>query len=114
MSDKTASGDSQGWMARLALRFTAWAEKWFPDAYIFAAIAVVVVAATAMLNGATAPTEVARTFGNGFWSTIVFSMQMAFVAITGYVIASSPGREADHPPGRPAEDRPGCRRRYQR
>ncbi|RVT95574.1 short-chain fatty acid transporter [Rhodovarius crocodyli] len=89
MSDKTASGDGQGWMARLALRFTAWAEKWFPDAYIFAAIAVIVVAAAAMLNGA-APTEVARTFGNGFWSLIVFSMQMAFVAITGYVIASSP------------------------
>lgn len=37
-------------LARLGLRFTAWAEKWFPDAYVFAALAVVVVAVAAMVN----------------------------------------------------------------
>ena len=76
-------------MARLALRFTDWAENWFPDAYIFAAIALIVVTAAALLNGA-APSVVAKSFGDGFWSLIIFSMQMAFVAITGYVVASSP------------------------
>jgi short-chain fatty acids transporter len=76
-------------MARLALRFTAWAETWFPDTFVFAAIGVVVVAAAAMLNGSS-PVAVTKAFGDGFWSLIVFSMQMAFVAITGYVVATSP------------------------
>ena len=33
-----------GTLERLGIRFTAWAERWFPDAFIFVAIAVVVVA----------------------------------------------------------------------
>lgn len=76
-------------MARVAVAFTAWAEKWFPDAFVFVAIAVVVVAAAAMINGAT-PMSVSIAFGGGFWSLITFTMQMAFVAIGGYVVATSP------------------------
>ena len=76
-------------MARVAVAFTAWAEKWFPDAFVFVAIAVVVVAAAAMINGAT-PISVSIAFGGGFWSLITFTMQMAFVAIGGYVVATSP------------------------
>jgi len=79
----------QSGMARLALRFTAWAETWFPDTFVFAAIGVVVVAVAALVNGSS-PVAVTKAFGDGFWSLIVFSMQMAFVAITGYVVATSP------------------------
>lgn len=78
-----------GLLSRLGLRFTAWAERWFPDAYVFAAIAAVVVAVAAMLNGSS-PLVVAKSFGDGFWSLIVFTMQMALVAIGGYVVATSP------------------------
>ena len=85
------AGDSaeQGYMARLALGFTAWAEKWFPDSFIFVAVALVIVAGGAMVNGA-GPMAVSKQFGLGFWSLIPFTMQMAFVAISGYVVASSP------------------------
>jgi short-chain fatty acids transporter len=76
-------------LARIAVAFTAWAERWFPDAFVFVAIAVVVVALAAMANGAT-PAAVSIAFGNGFWSLITFTMQMAFVAIGGYVVATSP------------------------
>jgi short-chain fatty acids transporter len=79
----------ESYLARLALRFTEWAEKWFPDAYIFAAIATIIVACAALLNGAT-PTSVAKSFGDGFWSLIPFTMQMAFIVIGGYVVATSP------------------------
>ena len=78
-----------GQMARLALRFTRWAETWFPDSYVFVALALVVVAAGAMLNGSS-PFAVAKSFGDGFWTLIIFTMQMSFVCITGYVVASSP------------------------
>jgi len=76
-------------LAGLGLKFTAWAEKWFPDAYIFAALALAVVAIGAMANGA-APLVVAKAFGDGFWSLIVFSLQMVLVAVGGYVVATSP------------------------
>ena len=32
---------------------------------------------------------VSQAFGDGFWSLITFTMQMAFVAIGGYVVATS-------------------------
>ena len=79
----------EGILARTALGFTSWAERWFPDAYIFAALAVILVSAAALVNGAT-PLAVAKSFGDGFWTLITFTMQMAFVVISGYVVAMSP------------------------
>ncbi|HUB88844.1 MAG TPA: TIGR00366 family protein, partial [Dyella sp.] len=76
-------------MARAALRSAAWAERWFPDAWVFAALGVIVVAAAVLAFGATPATTV-NAFGDGFWSLIPFTMQMAFVVIGGYVLASAP------------------------
>ena len=39
--------EKEGGLVRIAIAFTAWAERWFPDAFIFVAIAVVVVALAA-------------------------------------------------------------------
>lgn len=80
---------SEGPLARLALRFAAWSERWFPDPFVFVAIAVVVVAIAAMLNGAPA-WSVAKSFGDGFWSLITFTMQQVMVVVSGFVIATSP------------------------
>jgi short-chain fatty acids transporter len=76
-------------LARTALRLSAWAERWFPDAYVFAALAVVIVALAALALRAS-PTDVAVAFGEGFWSLIPFTMQMAFIVIGGYVVATAP------------------------
>ncbi|MEO6926771.1 MAG: TIGR00366 family protein, partial [Rhodanobacter sp.] len=78
-----------GWMARAALRSAAWSERWFPDAWVFAALGVLVVAVLALAFGAT-PTTTADAFGHGFWSLIPFTMQMVFVVIGGYVLATAP------------------------
>ncbi|MCP2055221.1 UNVERIFIED_ORG: short-chain fatty acids transporter [Pseudomonas fluorescens] len=75
--------------ARFALRCSNFAERWFPDSWVFAALAVIIVAVATLGMGA-APTEAAKAFGDGFWSLIPFTMQMAFVVIGGYVVASSP------------------------
>src|SRR6201991_3068162 len=76
-------------LARFALRCTAWAERWFPDAWVFAALAVIVVALAALGMGAS-PVSTVTAFGDGFWSLIPFTMQMAFVVIGGYVVATAP------------------------
>jgi short-chain fatty acids transporter len=76
-------------LVRLALRLSNWAERWFPDAYVFAALAVVIVSVAALAARA-APQDVAVAFGDGFWSLIPFTMQMAFIVIGGYVVATAP------------------------
>src|SRR5687768_16173842 len=72
-----------------ALRCCAWSERWIPDAYVFAALAVVIVAVAALALGAS-PGSTAQAFGDGFWSLIPFTMQMSFIILGGYVVASSP------------------------
>jgi len=81
--------EQQGVLARMAIAFTEWAEKWFPDAFVFVVLAVLAVALGNLATGAT-PAAIAKGFGAGFWTLIPFTMQMAMVAITGYVVASSP------------------------
>ncbi|AEE65916.1 short-chain fatty acids transporter [Bordetella pertussis] len=76
-------------MERFSQAMVAWAEKWFPDAYVFVVVACAVVALGAVLHGGD-PLAVSKAFGEGFWSIIPFTMQMAMVAITGYVLALSP------------------------
>jgi len=73
----------------LAAKVTNWAERWFPDSYIFAILAVVIVTIGCLFAGVT-PHALATSFGEGYWSLIPFTMQMAIVVISGYVVASSP------------------------
>ena len=77
------------WPVRAALRCAAFAERWFPDAYVFAVLGVVIVAVAAVGFGA-APADTAARFGEGYWSLIPFTMQMVFVVIGGYVVATAP------------------------
>ena len=87
--DAGAANPQTGTLEKLAAAVTRWSERWFPDAYIFAAIAVVVVGLGAMASGASVK-AVGISFGDGFWSLIPITMQMAVVAISGYVVAASP------------------------
>lgn len=85
----TAPDRSGSALARFALRSCDWSERWFPDAYVFAVLAVAIVALGALAIGA-GPAAVAASFGDGFWSLIPFTMQMSFIIIGGYVTADSP------------------------
>src|SRR4249919_1909929 len=89
MAAPTDAATRAAWPSRLALRCADWAERWFPDAYVFAALGVAIVALAALGFGAT-PRATAEAFGKGYWSLIPFTMQMVFVVIGGYVLASAP------------------------
>ena len=84
-----ADTTEQGLMARLGAALADWSERWFPDAYVFAAIAVVIVCVAALAMKRT-PTQISQDFGKSFWNLIPFTMQMAFVVIGGYIVAVSP------------------------
>jgi short-chain fatty acids transporter len=87
---------AEGRLARLALAFTDWSERWIPDAYVFALVATALVVGAAWLallpaHGALgAAREAAATWGGGFWELLPFTLQMALVIITGYVLATTP------------------------
>ncbi len=83
-----AGQEKEGAIARMGIGLANWSERWFPDAFVFAALAVVIVSLGALAMGRT-PSQVSVDFGKSFWNLIPFTMQMAFVVIGGYVVAVS-------------------------
>src|SRR5689334_10819832 len=76
-------------LARAGAKLADACERWFPDAFVFALAAIVLVFAGGMSIGVPA-TKLVAEFGGGFWSLVSFTMQMALVIIGGFVVASSP------------------------
>src|SRR5438067_7512356 len=76
-------------LARIGMRIADACERFFPDAFVFALAAIVIVFVAGLSVG-VAPLTLATEFGNGFWSLVNFTMQMALVIIGGFVVASSP------------------------
>ena len=74
---------------RLAVRFSAWAERWLPDAFVFALLATLVVFVAGLTVGHASPVDLTESWGKGFWDLTSFTMQMVLVIVTGYVLASS-------------------------
>src|SRR4051812_35474841 len=88
MPSTTDPPAARGWLSELAIRFTSWAERWIPDAFIFALLATVIVVILGLTTGAP-PASVVDAWGKGFWELIPFTLQMSLVIITGYVVASA-------------------------
>lgn len=75
-------------LARLGGRIADLSEKYFPDAFVFALAAVIVVFGIGLGLG-EAPRALVTAFGEGFWVLVPFTMQMALIIVTGFVVASS-------------------------
>jgi short-chain fatty acids transporter len=88
-SPPAGSSSPPGRLERVALRFTDLAERWLPDAFIFALLATIVVVVAGLTAGGATPARLAETWGRGFWSLIPFTMQMALIVITGSVVATA-------------------------
>ncbi len=81
--------DDGGVLMRIGMALSDWAERWFPDALVFAMVAIVVVFVAGLSVGSSA-SDLVTDFGDGFWELVPFTMQMAMIVIGGYVVASSP------------------------
>jgi short-chain fatty acids transporter len=71
------------------MRIADFCERWFPDAFVFALAAIVIVFVGGVSIG-VAPSTLVAEFGGGFWSLVNFTIQMALVIVGGFVVASSP------------------------
>jgi short-chain fatty acids transporter len=85
----TADTFSHTWLARLGVRLSDWFERWFPDAFALALLAVVVVFAACVMAGSP-PIQVAQWFGAGYWDLVAFTMQMTLIVMSGYALATAP------------------------
>lgn len=75
---------------RFATACIGLAEKYVPDAFVFALVGTLVVVVAAIVGTDTPPIEVVGLWGKGFWELLPFTGQMSMVVITGYVLATTP------------------------
>ncbi len=85
---KTEDKAVGSWLAAVGLRLSAWFERWFPDAFALAIVAVLIVFAACVGIG-NSPIQTAQWFGAGFWDLVAFTMQMAMIIISGYALATT-------------------------
>lgn len=65
-------------------------QRYLPEPFIFAIILTIVAAVLAMPICHQTPVEVIEHWGNGVWTLLAFSMQMALVLVCGSTLASAP------------------------
>ncbi len=64
-------------------------QRYLPDAYLFAIILTFFVFILGILFTDNGPVDMLVHWGDGFWDLLAFTMQMALVVITGYVLANT-------------------------
>ena len=84
-----SGSESPGVFVRLGMALADWSQRWFPDAFVFALAGLVIVFVAGLFTG-VGMRDLVKYFGDGFWSLIPFTMQMAMIIIGGYVVATSP------------------------
>src|SRR4051812_4906862 len=98
--DVESGANGGGPLAQVALRFTAFTEKWLPDAFGFVLVGTFVVLLFGLVTGepllkrpddpaATKGFGLVDAWGLGFWSLITFTLQMVMIIIGGYAVATS-------------------------
>ena len=89
MTSTIEEASSEKGLARVAQSLARWTEKWFPDAFVFALVGLIIVFVSGMFAG-VGTRNLIKYFGDGFWGLIPFTMQMAMIIIGGFVVATSP------------------------
>jgi short-chain fatty acids transporter len=89
VESERATEAQSGRLESLGVALADWSQRWFPDAFVFALLALIIIFVAGIVAGSR-PRELVDYFGQGFWSLIPFTMQMAMIIIGGYVVAVSP------------------------
>jgi short-chain fatty acids transporter len=86
---KTQEKAVGSWFAAVGLNLSDWFERWFPDAFALALVAVIIVFVACVGIG-NSPVQTAQWFGGGFWDLVTFTMQMTMIIVSGYALATAP------------------------
>jgi short-chain fatty acids transporter len=79
-----------GVMQKVAGFFTELMRRYLPDPFVFAIVLTILTVVLAMLVEGQSFTDITAAWGDGFWSLLAFTTQMAVILAMGYVLANAP------------------------
>ncbi|PWW25551.1 short-chain fatty acids transporter [Cytobacillus oceanisediminis] len=80
-------------LTKMADRFSKLVEKYLPDAFVIAVLMTLFVFILGLFMKPSEPVELFKSFGDGFWVYLAFTMQMVLLLMTGMALASVPAVE---------------------
>ena len=67
-----------------------WSARWVPNAFVIACLLTLITFAMVLLVTHHSPADALGYWTRGFWELLEFTMQMALIVLTGYMVAVSP------------------------
>lgn len=77
-------------LTRMADRFSKLVERYLPDAFVIAVLMTLFVFIAGFFMKPSEPAQLFKSFGDGFWVYLAFTMQMVLLLMTGMALASVP------------------------
>ena len=65
-------------------------QRWMPDAFLFAVLLTFLTFILSIVVAGASPGKALTSWGDGFWSLLSFTAQIATTLFTGYALASTP------------------------
>lgn len=90
MQERVSRPETTGGGNRVVGFFVGLAERYLPDAFLFAVVLTLITMLLAAIFVTTNVLELIGAWYNGLWSILTFALQMALILLTGYVVASCP------------------------
>lgn len=75
---------------RMADSFSRLIYRYLPDAFVIAVLMTILVFILGFFSSPSNPLDLFRSYGDGFWVYLAFTMQMVLLLMTGMVLASVP------------------------
>ena len=90
MEDRISRPRASGGGNRVVRFFVGVAERYLPDAFLFAVVLTLITFVLAAIIVTPNPVALIEAWYLGLWSILTFALQMALILLTGYVVAQSP------------------------
>lgn len=71
-------------------KLSKWINRYLPDAFVIAVLMTLLVFILGYISTPKNPLDLIRSYGDGFWVYLAFTMQMVLLLMTGMVLASVP------------------------
>lgn len=88
--NNSKSSQKETFLTRRANALSAWSHKYVPDAFVIAVLLTLFVFLVALFMNPSKPAEIVKSWGDGFWTYLAFTMQMVLLMVTGMTLASVP------------------------
>ena len=90
MQERISRPEAAGGGNRVVRFFVGLAERFLPDAFLFAIVLTLITYLLAAIFVTPNVLELIGAWYKGLWGILTFALQMALILLTGYVVAQSP------------------------